>query len=279
MGSLILENILHSAFCFHFIRQMLEKLDLLDKRHRRKSRLVPFYQTRKDVLTYFEDDRIFRTFHSDRESIQYITGLVTPLLPKSKTKAKRNLEPLDMVLISLQYYATGTFQAAMGNILRYSQSSVSCSIAAVSLSLSLLSKQFIKFPQDLNQVLLSQSLKVVICGQDYKFYSVCATKPGSCHHSSILKTSTIGKKFSAGECGHGVLLGDSGVMVACSVLHNIAIDRNQPLDNDWGEDDDEEDNEDPLPIDGAGRSAAVERRLGKEKRDRVARETFGSENF
>ncbi|KZS03781.1 putative Protein F14D2.9, partial [Daphnia magna] len=77
--------------------------------------------------------------------------LVTPLLPKSKTKAKRNLEPLDMVLISLQYYATGTFQAAMGNILRYSQSSVSCSIAAVSLSLSLLSKQFIKFPQDLNQ--------------------------------------------------------------------------------------------------------------------------------
>ncbi|KZR99360.1 putative Protein F57G4.9, partial [Daphnia magna] len=27
---------------------------------------------------------------------------------------------------------------------------------------------------------------------------------------SIFKTSTIGKKFSAGECGHGVLLGDSG---------------------------------------------------------------------
>ncbi|KZR99361.1 putative Protein F14D2.9 [Daphnia magna] len=71
----------------------------------------------------------------------------------------------------------------------------------------------------------------------------------------------------------------SWFIVACSVLHNIAIDRNQPLDNDWGEDDDEEDNEDPLPIDGAGRSAAVERRLGKEKRDRVARETFGYENF
>lgn len=46
------------------------------QRHRRKSRLVPFYQTRKDVLTYFEDDRIFRTFHSDRESIQYITGML-----------------------------------------------------------------------------------------------------------------------------------------------------------------------------------------------------------
>ncbi|KZR99359.1 putative Protein F14D2.9, partial [Daphnia magna] len=50
----------------------------------------------------------------------------------------------------------------------------------------------------------------VICGPDYKFYSVCATKPGSCHDSSIFKTSTNGKKFSAGEFGHGVLLGDSG---------------------------------------------------------------------
>lgn len=49
-----------------------------------------------------------------------------------------------------------------------------------------------------------------ICGPDYKFYSVCATKPGSCHDSSILKNSTIGKKFASGAFGQGILLGDSG---------------------------------------------------------------------
>ncbi|KAK4009145.1 hypothetical protein OUZ56_018228 [Daphnia magna] len=58
-----------------------------DERSARKHRLIPFYQTRKDVLT-----------------------LVTDILPKRKTAAKRNLLPLDMVLIELQFYATGTFQ-------------------------------------------------------------------------------------------------------------------------------------------------------------------------
>ncbi|KZS13014.1 Uncharacterized protein APZ42_021953 [Daphnia magna] len=168
------------------------------ERHRRKSRLVPFYQTRKDVLTYFEDDRIFRTFHFDRESIQYITELVTPLLPKRKTKAKRNLEPLDMVLISLQYYATGTFQAAVGNILRYSQSSVSCSIAAVSLSLSLVSEQFIKFPQDLNQVLLSQSLKDTV--RDTRSRS--SSRIGSNSYlAPVSKTTSAPMSMSFDLCG------------------------------------------------------------------------------
>ncbi|KZS04127.1 F14D2.9-like protein [Daphnia magna] len=64
--------------------------------------------------------------------------------------------------------------------------------------------------------------------------------------------------------------------LACCVLHNIAIYRNQPLDNDWVDDDDEEDDDDPLPINAAGHSAATKRRLRKEKRDRVARKTFGT---
>lgn len=45
-------------------------------------------------------------------------GLIVHLLPKRKTKAKRNLEPIDMLLITLQFYATGTFQSVVGNVLR-----------------------------------------------------------------------------------------------------------------------------------------------------------------
>jgi hypothetical protein len=57
-----------------------------------------------------------------------------------------------MVLIALQFYATGTFQTVVANVLRYSQASVSRSIAAVSLSLSLISANHIQFPDYLNNV-------------------------------------------------------------------------------------------------------------------------------
>ena len=75
-------------------------------------------------------------------------GLIVHLLPKRKTKAKRNLEPIDMLLITLQFYATGTFQSVVGNVLRYSQPSVCRSITIVSLALAMISKSQITFPAD-----------------------------------------------------------------------------------------------------------------------------------
>ena len=76
---------------------------------------------------------------------------IAHLLPMRKTKAKRNLRPLDMVLIALQFYATGTFQTVVGNVL-HSQSSVSRSINAVSLALSMISSEHIYFPENLSMV-------------------------------------------------------------------------------------------------------------------------------
>ncbi len=76
-------------------------------------------------------------------------GLIVHLLPKRKTKAKRNLEPIDMLLITLQFYATGTFQSVVGNVLRYNQPSVCRSITIVSLALAMISKSQSTFPADL----------------------------------------------------------------------------------------------------------------------------------
>ena len=49
-----------------------------------------------------------------------------------------------------------------------------------------------------------------ICDANNRFLNVCATKPGSCHDSSIFKGSAVGKIFEAGHFGSGILLGDSG---------------------------------------------------------------------
>ena len=49
----------------------------------------------------------------------------------------------------MQFYANGTFQNAVGNILKISQPSVSRCIHAVSYELTRISRQFINFPENL----------------------------------------------------------------------------------------------------------------------------------
>ncbi len=177
-----------------------------------------------------------------------------------------------------------------------------------------------------------------ICDARHKFLSVCATKPGSCHDSSIFKGSTIGKKFESGFFGTSILLGDSGysntpflfipyndpvegykirfnrahkttrctiersfgivkkrfhvlhseirmsptkvswVIVACCVLHNLAIDLNMPLYDEWNVDVDTDEEEivglDARPTGNTTQKDAELRRLGHNKRDGVARQIF-----
>lgn len=43
-------------------------------RRKKRDRMRPFYKKRKDVLEYFDDDKIRRTFRFDRVFIQFITG-------------------------------------------------------------------------------------------------------------------------------------------------------------------------------------------------------------
>ncbi len=82
----------------------------------------------------------------------FFLELVAPHVPKRKTKAKRKIIPLDQVLIALHFYATGTFQTVVGNVLKVSQASVSRCMRDVSLALSRESNNYICFPADLLKV-------------------------------------------------------------------------------------------------------------------------------
>jgi len=95
------------------------------------NRLVPFYERRKDIFDMFNDEQIVRTFRFDKQAILYITGLVEDSLPKRYTKCKRRLLPVDQVLLALQFFATGTIQSVVANVLRVSQRSVGRAIHAV----------------------------------------------------------------------------------------------------------------------------------------------------
>ena len=114
------------------------------------NRLVPFYERRKDIFDMFNDEQIVRTFRFDKQAILYITGnkikfirgtvpnfvlfctgLVEDSLPKRYTKCKRRLLPVDQVLLALQFFATGTIQSVVANVLRVSQRSVGRAIHVV----------------------------------------------------------------------------------------------------------------------------------------------------
>jgi hypothetical protein len=46
-----------------------------DERSAKKRHLIPFYQTRKDILSYFYAEKLMRIFRFDRPSIEYLTGI------------------------------------------------------------------------------------------------------------------------------------------------------------------------------------------------------------
>ena len=102
----------------------------------------------------FNDEQIVTTFRFDKLIILYITGiklkfirgtipnfilfctgLVEDSLPQRHTKCERRLLSVDQVLLALQFFATGTFQSVVGNVLRVSQRSVGRSIHAVARAL------------------------------------------------------------------------------------------------------------------------------------------------
>lgn len=72
------------------------------------------------------------------------------------------------------------------------------------------------------------------------------------------------------------------VIIACSVLHNIAIDRNQPLDNEDIEVEDDHDELIPpaVPQNGGGnQNEAFIRRQGFAKRARITQHSFWNSVF
>jgi hypothetical protein len=160
----------------------------------------------------------------------------------------RYISPLSQVLVALQFYANGTFQNAVGNILKISQPSVSRCIHAVSYELTRISRQFINFPENLVPIKRGfydiagirgvigaidgthvriqgphqheaafvnrkgyHSINVqAICTADLIFLSVNATKPGGCYDSTMLADSRVGRDLKNGHFGEGFLLGDGG---------------------------------------------------------------------
>nr|CAH0108003.1 unnamed protein product [Daphnia galeata] len=221
--------------------------ELYERRIEVRRRMVPFYRQRADIFDLFDDNQIYKVFRFDKASIWYIEGLISNKLGR-KLFGRRCLLPIEQILVSLQFYANGTFQSTVGNVLKISQPSVSRCVRDVSNALCEISSDHIFFPANLLEIQRGfteianlrgvvgsvdgthiriarphhdeeiyvnrkgyHSINVQgICDAECNFLSVSASKPGSSHDSNVFADSVIGRAFKNNEFGQSYLLGDSG---------------------------------------------------------------------
>merc|ERR1712071_555755 len=98
----------------------------------------PDFDYKQYAGIWYEIERVPVIFESGMSCVQATyneISLVEDGLPQRHTKCERRLLAVDQVLLALQFFATGTFQSVVGNVLRVSQRSVGRSIHAVARAL------------------------------------------------------------------------------------------------------------------------------------------------
>ncbi|KZS21184.1 putative Nuclease HARBI1 [Daphnia magna] len=191
--------------------------------------------------------QLYKTFHFDRQSLQFIEVLISERLER-KLNGRKSRTPMQQLLAALNYYATDTFQKEVGYALRMSQSSVCRSVHDVSNALCSIAQQWILFPRNLNAICVEfaefagfrgiigaidgshiklqrtwideriyvnrknfHSINVqAICDANGKVLSIYAKKPLSTNDAAMFLQSAIGQRLARGDFSPFHFIGDSG---------------------------------------------------------------------
>ncbi|CAK1602658.1 unnamed protein product [Parnassius mnemosyne] len=141
---------MEAAYNFIFEHEnddILENLELLDNIVRRPKT----YKERRD---YFEeyDDVDFRTrFRLSKESCLDVLQMIEDKLEYPSNRNK-SISPINQLLLTLRYYATGSQQITMGDYCGMSKSTSHRIIHRVTVAIASLGRQFIKFPASEEEV-------------------------------------------------------------------------------------------------------------------------------
>jgi len=119
--------------------------------HQRRIHKPRVFRDRTQPLDYMSDDELISRYRLPRQCIiELIDTLTTDL--KHPSMRSNALPVSTQVLVSLQFYATGSMQRVTGDIHGVSQPSVSRCVNAVSNALTHKASNYIKFPsQELHQ--------------------------------------------------------------------------------------------------------------------------------
>ena len=122
----------------------LQDLDFLDDVNQvlRPERV---YRDHSNPFEYYSDDEFRKRFRFTKEGTMFILNLISEELEHG-TNRGHGLPPMLQLLVTLRYYATGSFQMTVGDLANIHQSTVSRTVKHVSNKLAAKKPDFIKFP-------------------------------------------------------------------------------------------------------------------------------------
>ncbi|XP_008188715.1 putative nuclease HARBI1, partial [Acyrthosiphon pisum] len=163
-----------------------------------------------------------------KETFGFLCNLIGEELRNSRRSFA--ISPEIQILVTLRYYATGAFQAVIGDHVHVHKSTICRTIKRVSQAICRLRSQFIDFPRNAEQKNMIQTGFFQLRGFPRVIGAVDCTHvkiqspnanigerfrnrkgwPGSVHDSTIFDNSMIRAQFENNEFGNCFLLGDGG---------------------------------------------------------------------
>ena len=114
-------------------------------RNRRLLRRNQIFRDRTHPLEVFDDTEVFRKFRLPRQAILDLTDSVSDEL-QYYFRRPRSLTPVLQVCVALRFYATGTFQDVVGELIGVDQSTVSRTVTRVTDTFSTQIGQYVRLP-------------------------------------------------------------------------------------------------------------------------------------
>lgn len=205
------------------------------------------FRDRRNPIDIYNDKELYERYRFDRPSILHITDLLSNVL--NTTRRSKGLLPVQQIMITLRYYATGTFQLVCGDDIQVDKSTASRAIWKVTNGLLRMKSQYLKFPtpqesdkvksdfykvanfpgvlglidgthiriqrpsenenEYINRKFYPSVNVMAICDSSCIFLNVIAKWPGSTHDAFVWSQSSINAQFENGR-DDGFILGDSG---------------------------------------------------------------------
>ncbi|XP_030760951.1 putative nuclease HARBI1 [Sitophilus oryzae] len=201
----------------------------------------------ENPIEKYNDVEFRKRFRFSKPIVQHI---LLPIVEDQEQTTNRGLPvpPIIGLLVTLRFYATGSFQIVCGDLRGFHQATISRVIKKVTRRISANSRQHIRFPNNLQQVqrhfqrignfpnvtgcidcthvpiinpgglnaelfrnrkrIFSINVQAV-AGPDLKIYDIVARYPGSYHDSYIFNRSSVKTRFERRQLP-GYLLGDAG---------------------------------------------------------------------
>lgn len=199
-------------------------------------------------LVEYDDEQFRSRFRLSKLAFNYVLSLIEDDI-KTTTSWNSAISPENRLLLTLNYYATGCFLGAIGDMSGVSKASVSRIVLNVSVAIAKLRPKFVKFPSNLQSLTygfyniakfprvigiigcthvnikspggenaecykdrhgnFSMNIQMIV-DHDFKIMDIVARWPGSSKKQTIFNNSRIKHRLENKEFPNNMIIGDRG---------------------------------------------------------------------